>query len=381
MPDAFLSNVRINRSFQALEDPRLLPAPLPWVARIPSVNALDGEITMRSIDRIKIADLIQDDQKAVTYSTGNATFESFTAPNLKIGRAMDQAMIRQLRALQQAGTLSGPGADVFLQREARGLMMLQEGIRQRKETLLVGMLTDSYSYSRLGITFTGASWGMPSDLKVTVSPVWTDAANAHPVSDLTNLYRTAQVRYGKLYNRITMSRQAFDYMIATTEFQNKAKLLLPNGITFTNLITQVTANMVALAEAIIDIPGLTIELYDQRYWDQDTAGNETSANYLPINQVIVTNSADDNNPTIWDWANGEVIEPLVQGLGDASQGMGNPGPVYGPYAYAVPNRDANPPSIEYWAVARGWPRKHQIQANACLTVGTFTDSIAVGAPF
>jgi hypothetical protein len=58
------------------------------------------------------------------------------------------------------------------------------------------------------------------------------------------------------------------------------------------------------------------------------------------------------------------------------------GAQYGPIAYATPaDANLNPPGVVYWGVARGFPRKHLLQASAVLTVGTYSDLIAVGEPF
>jgi hypothetical protein len=285
-----------------------------------------------------------------------------------------------LRALQSAGNIRADGG-FFLRREADVLANLKRGIAQRKEALRIAMLTDTFAYNRLGIVIASATWGMPADLKITTAVAWTDATNAVPITDIQNLLRLARVRYGMSYNRLTMSRQAFDYMIGTVEFQNKAKPFLATGIGFANLSTQATSDMMALAVRVIG-NGVTIELYDKRYWQQDAAGVTTSANYHPINKVIVTDSNLDGDTQSWDFAQGEVIEPVVASmLGGGGWGPMPAGGTFGPIGYATGPADLNPPNITYWGVDRGFPRKRQIQANAVLTVGSFTDSIAVGEPF
>lgn len=382
--DNLLSAVRLNAVMRTLQDQRNLPARLLWLSRIPVIPALEEELTAYVTARVHAADLIQDDQGAVTYTTGKINFTSHAAVNLKHGFHMTQAMIRLYRRLQQAGTpaLAQGEGSFFLNREAQMLDSLRVGILQRIEAMLVAMLMDTFSYNRLGIKITGATWGMPSDLKITVSTAWTDAANATPVSDIQSAIRVGEVRYGKQYRRATMSRAAFEVMIATTEFQNKAKPFLATGIGLTNLDTNVTSDMIALAQRVIGYPGFIIETYDQRYWEQAADGSESSTNYQPLNVVILTDPADDGDATVWDFGQGEVIEPQVAALSDRGNGAGAlaGAPVYGPFTYATISDELNPPNLTYWAVDRGWPRKYDRTASAALTVGTITDTIATTDP-
>jgi hypothetical protein len=124
---------------------------------------------------------------------------------------------------------------------------------------------------------------------------------------------------------------------------------------------------------------MQIELYDARYWTQGTDGNITSAPFLPINQVILTDSGNDGNAQAYDFANGIVDESIVSSVAPINVIGGGTGPTYGPYAYA--SAEHNPPGLTYWGVAKGFPRKKLLQSSAALTVGTFVDTIPVGVPF
>jgi hypothetical protein len=76
---------------------------------------------------------------------------------------------------------------------------------------------------------------MYSDLKVTVGVTWDTAATATPVADMFAVKLIGKARYGVNYNRVTMSTTAFRYMIATTEFQNKARHDLAPNVSYANL--------------------------------------------------------------------------------------------------------------------------------------------------
>ncbi|HBY59058.1 MAG TPA: hypothetical protein DEH78_04510, partial [Solibacterales bacterium] len=217
----------------------------------------------------------------------------------------------------------------------------------------------------------------PSDLNVTPGTGWDTAGSATPVSDILTVKRLAQIRYGVTYDRVTMSTQAFMYMIATTEFQNKARNFIPANVSFTNIATENLQAMQNLAERTL---GMTIELYDARYWYQTPAGAVASAPYLPIVKVILSSTQDDNDPTAADFANGVVTESIVGSLASTAM-VGNLGGARrGPIAYATVPPDLNPPNVTYWGVARGFPRLHRKQMSACLTIGAFSDTIAATEP-
>jgi len=377
MPAAWqlLQATRVNTIMQALQDVRQLPADLKFLGRTAIVPAVDSEIMARFTGFVTIADLVADDQQAVTYQNSKLSYETTNIPNIKHGAAITQAMLNQLQSIM-AGNTQDMG--LFSDYENRTIDGLLLGVRQRMEALLVAMAIDGLSYNRLGIIMTNVTWGMPADLKVTPATPWSTAGSATPVADLWAVRLTAQTRYGQTFDRATMSTAAFQYMIATTEFQNKARMYLAPNVSFTNLNASDLTSMRALAQNVL---GMEIEIYDSRYWYQNPDGTLTSAPYLPIVKVVLSNSADDNKPGVLDFANGVTTESIISGLAETQMVGGVGGPMRGPIAYATANPTLNPPNITYWGVARGFPRKHVLQSQAVLTVGSFSDTIAVGPPF
>jgi hypothetical protein len=373
----FLAAARITNIMQGLQDPRLLSQQLIWNQRIPDVPAMDEEIMARFIGQVLIADLIADDAKAVVYSQGKFQFETTKIPNLKLGIAMNQTMLGQLRRLE-GGFAGEDDAMAFTNWENRTVDMLNLGIQQRKEALKVAMLLDGFSYNRLGIIMNNVTWGMPSNLKVTSSVAWSSTSGT-PLTDILTTQRLARVQYGANLNRVTMSTQAFQYAIATTEFQNQAKIFGFGlaGVPAPVIPLQSDTSLQQLMSKMLG--GMQIELYDARYWTQGTDGNITSAPFLPINQVILTDSGNDGNAQAYDFANGIVDESIVSSVAPINVIGGGTGPTYGPYAYA--SAEHNPPGLTYWGVAKGFPRKKLLQSSAALTVGTFVDTIPVGVPF
>jgi hypothetical protein len=357
-------------------DPRLLPGQFVFSRRVPTVRALDAEITARFIGYPQIADLIADDARAVTYQTGKFQLSTTKIPNLKIGANMTQSMLSQLLMINANPAFNQGDLGFFRDWESRTIFNLRLGIQQRIEVLLSAMMQDSFVYDRLGMKV-NASWGMPADLKVTTATAWDNVA-ATPITDLLSMVRLAQVRYGQSFNRLTMSLAAFNYMIATTEFQNRAKAFIPIGFTLTGqYATENTDDMRNLARRVL---GLELEFYDQRYWSQNELGVPSSFSFWPVNKVLLDSSTNDNNAQVWDFANAVVMESVVASLG------GNPitgagAQAVGPISYATFPENLNPPEITYWAVQRGFPRKHLLQSNAVLTVGSFSDPITATVPF
>lgn len=382
----YLSVLRLGRIIQALEDMRLLPRELLFVNRTPITPAMDTEIIARNINRIQIADVISDDSRAVTYAAGKLQLETTVVPNIKHGKHLSQENLNQLAMLNAAS--ARPDTSDMGNNEIYGNFLvsmiddLRVGVYQRVEQLLIAMHLDSISYDRLGMKISG-TWGIPSDLKVTPSVPWTDPVNATPVNDIWNLKRTASVRYGAMFDRITMSTQAFLYMIGTAEFQTKARTTVPLYFNYSNIPAANTEFQRNVAISILGIKEL--ELYDARYWSVDSAGQQTSSPYLPTNKVILADTANDNNAAVQDFANGITTESTLSGLLPNTGtgviggfGAGRRGPV--PYASIPP--DLNPPQLRLWCVMRGFPRRFRLQASAVLTVGSFVDTaIPVGEPY
>lgn len=374
-----LSALRINAIMQALADVRALPQALTQLARTPVVPAVDSEIMARFIGRVQIADLVADDQTAAVYQSGKFSLETTAIPNLKHGVMLTQEMLNMLNAINANAGLVANDMGIFSQYENRLVDGLLLGIRQRMEALIIAMKLDGLSYNRLGIVMSGVTWGMPADLKVTPSISWDTAATATPVSDILSLKRYGAVRYGIEYDRMIMSTAAFDYMISTTEFQNHARFILPPGLSPSILPIQDIGYMKNLATTALGLR--EIELYDARYWSQSDTGVLASTPYLPITKVILESTQNDNDPMITDFANGVCTESIVSSLTPTNMIGQFAGPVRGPIAYATAPDDLNPPNIRYWGVARGFPRKHLLQAHAVLTVGSFTDPIPTTDPF
>lgn len=381
----FFGATRITKIMQGLTDPRLLPIELRWNKRVPDVPATDEEVTAKYVGTMLIADLIADDQKAVTYSQGRFQFQTTQVPNIKMGIAMNQAMINALERIGQNGSVSNDEVGFFNNRYNQNIADAKFGVELRKEVFKLGMLLDSVNYDRLGIKMSGATFGMYPDLKITPGVAWSSVSGTS-LTDIANARSIAQQRYGIDLNRATMSTPALRAMVAQTEYQSQVK-----NVNFAVLLggpgpaapIQADAMLKRQAEMIIGGIGepFYIEIDDRRYWSQDSAGAITANRVHPINKVLLTSTANDGNPNAYDFANCPVTESVVADVvGSAVVGGAIPRG-RGPIGYATPaNPNLNPPGIVTWGVARGAPRKHMNAASAVLTVGALTETFDASVP-
>lgn len=361
----FLRHTKINVIVQTLASRLEMAQPLIFLNRTAVVNAEDDEIIGKYRGRIFAADLIALDAEAVTYDAGQLETYTQAIPKIKIGFRIGEKMLKRFMDLRMSVGDAVQGQNSFITNwENQKAMELVMGIRKRVDAMICAMHLDSFVYDRLGFKLT-TGWGTPADLKVTTSTPWSNTA-ATPIADIQALtMQIAPDTYGESYNRITMSTAQFRNIVATDEFQTRAKMFFQFNFAAGALGTGDLGQMRTIFEAV---SGVQLELSDTVYWVQNEDGSQTSTRVLPETKVILSNIADDNDPTVMDFANGVVIESYAAQFAADVFGIGG-GEQVGPIAYYVPSRDLNPPSVECWAVARGFPRKHRETATAVLTVG------------
>jgi hypothetical protein len=356
-----------------LVDVSTLPQELLFVNRIPSIPAEDGEVIARYNTRVHVAELLFDDQKAIVRATPPIRTQRVDIPKIKHGTLINENMQNVLARID-AGRAARRDVSLAEDYVARTTVEMRQGVFARMETMLAGMALDAFSYDKLGIKITNGSWGMPSDLKVTPTYLWSDATNATPINDLQTLVNVGSTKYGVTYNRITMSTTAFTNATLTAEFRSKAAFYTQIvGVTAQNFPTGDRRSMQQIMSQMLG--GMEIEFYDAQVWTENLDGSESSARYLPVNKVILGSTQADNNRLYWDWANAVVPEtrpgmvPLMIGAeGEIGGSYGEERE--GPIAYATAaDPHGNPPGQIIWAAGRGYPRKHKETITAVLTVG------------
>jgi hypothetical protein len=373
----FLNSARLQRIIEVAAPVLERERPLLYLDRLQSVNATDDELFGRFTSRLFAADIIADGQEAVVYEGGKVDLVLNTLPNIKIGQNLSQATLNLLNRLMENPRATEE--DALFDWELRFGEVLVQGVRERMNEMAAAMMTDSYSYDRFGVKLAGATWGMPANLKVTVSPAWSldagvtsNAANARPIRDMLALNEVDAANYGLgPFDRATFSSTAFFRMVETDEFRNRANLF--SGVNFA-----LAANYLALEDRIrmTELAGrvlnMDIVIDDKTIRTQSSTGAMTTARVLPANKVLLDRKS--NGPREWDWGNGVVTESIVSRLigapvlGEAPARF-DIGGEYGPLGYyTAQSGDLNPPGVNGWAVARGWPRKYVYESSAVLTV-------------
>ncbi|HNC59274.1 MAG TPA: major capsid protein [Leptospiraceae bacterium] len=361
----FLDNVKINAIVQTLADSLEKEDKLLFLNRTEVVNADDEEIITgkwKSADYA--ADIIPDNQEAPTYEAGSMQFTTNVIPKIKIGKMVPESIIKRVTSLSR--NLATPTDEQFFTNwEYEFGESLVRGIRKRVNDMICAMQRDSFTYDRFGVKLTNQTWGMPSDLKVTAGVDWSDAVNSTPITDLQTIaVDTAPDAYGEQFNRVTMSSRAFKYITLSNEFQNRIKGELRYNFGAGQINTKDTG---AMRQLLANIINMEVEIYDETYWTKSSNGTKVRQRVLPYNQVIFSNTSDDNNRDAMYFANGVVTESIVGTLYGYD---GFDGAAFGPITYYEPGKNLNPPNVEAFSVLRGYPIKVRETCTAVLTVGS-----------
>lgn len=378
---ALNQSLRVKAFNEELRDIRELPGDLIFLNRLQSVPAEDGEIMGYFQGNFQIADLVADDAAAATYDWGTMSFETTSAPNIKMGINYTASQIKQLRNMQNSGVKMPDGKSAtlreFQKRNAEALLL---GYRWRQESLAVAMHLDGFSYNRLGIKMDNVTWGMPARLKVTLvgGRTWDNPTTAKPITDINVMRLDAKLRYGSILTRLTMSVVAFDFMVATTEFQDKMRMFLAPNVSVVNYNMLDRESLRQMALRVIGDGLAEIVLYDSVYWSQGASGAQTSYRFLPVTKVILDSPANDNSALVQDWANGEVTETVMADFVGGELARLFNGIERGPVSYITAPAEMNPARATQWIAGTGFPRRHKRAASGVLTVGAFADPISLG---
>lgn len=360
-----LAQTRIQAIIDEISDVRQQPESLLWVNRIPSVSAMDDEILGRYTNRTLIADLVGEDQVATVRAPQAIRLTQTKIPKLKHGEKITEKQLGIMRRIE-SNIATARETSIFDDYIANSLMLLKNGVLHRMEMIHNAMLMDSFSYNKLGLIISGTGWGMPSDLKVTISTAWSTSASATPVADILAVRRVGREKYGIDLNRVTLTTTDFLEMIATAEFRDVASALRGWNLTSTGNTLPQNAIDLQLMVAQQVLGGMIIEINDRQYWDESTYGVQTASNFQTVGKIILTSTAGDDNRSYWDWANGELMEAVVDSMFGTAAAMEDG--LEGPLAYmTVGDANLNPPGPILWGAGRGFTRKHKEAASAVLT--------------
>lgn len=395
----FLASANINAVWPSLYFPLQQSIDFRWTkagaggkARIPQRDSTLGEINARMNNRFTIAPIISRGQ-AAPMKTPNpvATLEQSNIPKIKHGTPLNEEMLRLLQRIEanMSGVQSIGNDDVkqWLNYEGEELSNLLLGVDARIEHMAVGMLCGSYVYANVdGMLFT-ITYNTPSDLLVTPGTAWGDgtagishgAAAATPISDIQALTTAAKQNYGAEFDTMSMSTQAFDYILNTTEFKAQAPLaysvagLAPTftAIQATNRekMRQVFMNLINM-NVEFDDRTVMVEQPDLTLWNAPPAAPAVGQyiRYQPVNKVILTHSRSYGSLNVWDVANLPVLESMP-GMVPGMLGGATTSSSRGPFGYAsAMSLNGDPPGKALYAVQEALVEKKLLTSSVVLIV-------------
>jgi hypothetical protein len=358
-----LQSARLSRIVGRLAAQLDIQRPQRFLDRLPMVPAFNDELLGRFTGKVIAADLVADDQKALAHSSMSLDLVSTALPNVKIGEMVPQKFLDRLQALEAAPPARGEAMVTDFELQLAQKLVLS--VRMRLNALACAMMIDTFSYNRFGVQLAGATWGMPTALKVTPGTVWSNVA-ATPITDILTIVTTARQTYGVEFDKITLGTSDLSDLLKTTEFANKATLTLGAGF----LLTQagvIAADLPTMKGVLGRMLNMTVEVDDAVIQERNNAGALTASRVLPLHYVLLSRTQDEGRGEVMDMANGFVTESLVNGMVGAVEGLA--GDQRGPVAYYTAPPDLNPPSITAWGVCKAFPRKSISESTAVLIVG------------
>ena len=356
-----LDSAQLNNTIRYMDEQRVGLEQFPFLARTKVVDATDEEILPFVQGRIYAADIIADDEEAVVYKSGGYELVTSSIPNLKIGQSVGEQMRERLK-LYRSGVLRGNNHRRFFHNYRNQLAAsLLNGVRQRMEIMICGMLSGTFSYDRLGIKTEINNWKIPAELNVVCATSWKHEKYAEPVSAI-KIVKQNGARYGVDYDILTLSTHAFRHMIASKEFIKEAGR---------NISRFDRAKQIKIAERVLK---MKIDIYDATFRTRNSDGTTTVQRILPYNKIILTSSKLDNDRAASDWADSTVTESIVNDV------QRNPCGTVGYftteardftdiYDMKKAHKEAEEElrKLKAWAIRRGWPRRHNKALSAVIT--------------
>lgn len=372
-------NIQVTAAEQ--QDARTAENDLFFLPRTATQNVRNHELRARWRGSAVIADMIALDSRSTVYKMLQIRSAETEIFKIKFGTFLSEDELDLVLSLGQAELNATGQVPDFVRRLLITLSrQLEIGRKWRLEEMIIGAKINHMHYDRMNYKLDG-TWGMSATMIVTPEVPWTDADDSTPITDTVSQIDYARVSKGQRLNRWISSTPAFDAAVASDEFQTKAAFYLPNTITFANLPVLDRDLKIDLFKRMTRLD--EIVLYDGHSRWVDEADNRYLRRRLPINAVILEDTANDNNPDRLFIGNGQVMEAAMigrtgarayaEGTGPADVGPGRTGPFY----YTDVPHDLDPPRINARVVQKAWPIKPEPDCNAVLWVGPIQETIAV----
>lgn len=263
------------RQYNALYWPTLFP--------VKTVNALDAKTIIGESGNRVAAYVISYDSKAPEVGRKAISTKYFDIPKIAIARNKTEREI-----LEHAITRSLRGNDAVLEDYFNDIDFVFDSVNARMEWLALTAIsltkiTLSTTNNALGIiNETAVDFGMAAANKKAVSVIWSaeTAATMKPITDFKAVVKAGRDK-GITFSNILMHPDAFDLIVASTEFQTYAKALIVGESQGLGVETLGVLNTVLRS---LRIP--TVSLIETSIDTQNAKGVATSANPFSSTHVV-----------------------------------------------------------------------------------------------
>jgi hypothetical protein len=295
------------RQYEALYWPTLFP--------VKPVNSLDAKTIIGESGNRVAAFVISYDAKAPEASRKTIATKYFDIPKIALSRRKTEKEI-----LEHAITRALRGNDAVLEDYFNDIDFCYDAAQARMEWLALQAVSLtkiqlSTTNNPLGIiNEVAVDFGMPTANKKTVSVIWSsdNAATMKPITDFKTVVKAARAK-GITFRKILMHPDAFDLIIASTEFQTYAKALIVGessglGVETLGILNTVLRSLrlpeVALIETSVDI--------------ENAAGSRTSVNPFDADHVVFV-----PNTPLGNMYSGPIAEEIEKPENVLQQKKGN----------------------------------------------------------
>ena len=295
------------RQYEALYWPTLFP--------VKPVNSLDAKTIIGESGNRVAAFVISYDAKAPEASRKVLATKYFDIPKIALSRRKTEKEI-----LEHAITRALRGNDAVLEDYFNDIDFCYDAAQARMEWLALQAVSLtkiqlSTTNNPLGIiNEVAVDFGMPTANKKTVSVIWSsdNAATMKPITDFKTVVKAARAK-GITFRKILMHPDAFDLIIASTEFQTYAKALIVGessglGVETLGILNTVLRSLrlpeVALIETSVDI--------------ENAAGSRTSVNPFDADHVVFV-----PNTPLGNMYSGPIAEEIEKPENVLQQKKGN----------------------------------------------------------
>jgi len=218
---------------------------------------------------------------------------------------IELALLEEMERIGEEDFMALNSSDDMIRR-AVGVDLVDRGriLALRNERLTEWMRWQAFS-GALTLTYPGGSslyidYGLPAGHKPVVTTLWSDVANADPISDIRSWSNQIGADLGYFGIRLHMASETWDYIVRNAKI--KAYLTATNR----SMLIPTKNDVLTLLR-----DGTDVVIYDNGYRD-DTAGSNRGipnslTRFLPVGKVLMTSEYNIEGTPIAETLDGQVM--------------------------------------------------------------------------